>query len=286
MIQGNQQYKILDSKAPDNITGISLGILKAISIKIQNGQITLSRAMECIHRSIRKDSQRPCIDNSRFLKGRDTSTFANIHPENSQVAHADIGKPTTIELNQKKVTLNTIPFLKQKDAVKIISLLEVRLGELRDNLNFENTVLFCSLILPILGTCHIFADGNGRANYSIVKILIDTFTDQTLNLQLFHEKDEDIQRQLTNCSLILMPRKYNVLERLKRLQAGDSEFIDYENIIKDDPTFLPRYAEIVYNFVEMNTRSFELMQATFEKYGNFNAVGEIIKNCCTSKMRV
>ena len=83
MIQGNQQYKILDSKAPDNITGISLGILKAISIKIQNGQITLSRAMECIHRSIRKDSQLPCIDNSRFLKGRDTSMFANIHPENS-----------------------------------------------------------------------------------------------------------------------------------------------------------------------------------------------------------
>ena len=102
MIQGNQQYKILDSKAPDNITGISLGILKAISIKIQNGQITLSRAMECIHRSIRKDSQRPCIDNSRFLKGRDTSTFANIHPENSQVAHADIDNPNTIELNQKK----------------------------------------------------------------------------------------------------------------------------------------------------------------------------------------
>ena len=165
------------------------------------------------------------------------SRFANIKDEYYSVGYAR-------DLRYMGVEIKSLVFLNHKESEEIIVKIEELLNLVKNaGLGQNEMVLFIAIIIGILGTCHIYPDGNGRTLLVLAKVLISNLTDLELNLEEIHKKNSQFNRIMAECSLSNLPEGLHPNDLIENLVVNYRRTeISYLDLIENKLDFFENYA--------------------------------------------
>ena len=112
------------------------------------------------------------------------------------------------------------------------------------DLTTSEIILFVVTIIGILGTCHIYPDGNGKTLLVLTKVLISNLTNFEINLEKVHSNNSQFTQIMTACSLSNLPEGLHpkdLIKNLKLVENNKNIKIDYLDLVKDQTNFFEDY---------------------------------------------
>ena len=238
--QKSQQPKIFDQNCID-ITGVSVGLIESLEKNfdkiLPKG---LTHILDVINRSLPKSS-------FYYRKTQDwqnpnlRSRFGNLKDEYFNYA-------ANISLMVNNLEITMCVFLNHEESVKIINKIEslLNLAKSRE-IDSKTAFLLIATMIGILGTCHIYPDGNGRTLLVLAKILIKKLVGKNLDLTKVHQNNPEFTQIMTICSLTNLPENAhpNTLSEIfassKFIKKNQKVKISYVDLIADDTEFFVNY---------------------------------------------